>query len=270
MKKAAYIYLVFSLCLILISCAAGKTETEFSPNSEIKDYVYVDVVSIVPEMGRAHGYQTDNDIICQCETTSGTTVWIAIDSSEYFQLDPDVEPGLFYVPVYYPEGLRIHGRVVSAEHVKTNVALKKDELIINYLSVDARRTDPVKESSEDAYSEEVKTLSPVYVDIVSIVPKATITISVIPSYPDYVLCACETKNGDIVQAYMTVNQYKQFDPDAKFYDPKGGFSFVNEVSFPDGLRIHGMAVAAEEISSSLLKFAPNMVIVFHSMEENQK
>lgn len=120
-------------------------EKAYSSSSKTNDYVYVDVVSVFPK----HAVYTSSSskysvnlsyysrYICSCETSTGKTVWISFDATEYKKvIDPTIsnlvntsKDTFDAKTLYYNPAARIHGKVVTPESVIPYDVKDRDETI---------------------------------------------------------------------------------------------------------------------------------------------
>lgn len=131
MRPVIGIVIAFAI-LFLISVPLAKGTQKNAFNSQLRNFAteemnddftntYADVVSIIPEYYVATRYGSSDvditDIICECETVEGKTIWVAIKVWEYpggGSTDPSENK-----PQYYSKTnpMRLTGRVDPAEKV---------------------------------------------------------------------------------------------------------------------------------------------------------
>ena len=119
-----------------------STETRFSSSSKAGNKVYADIVSIFPAIGiYTEGSSTYSNYVCECKTSSGTTVWVYISVSKYRStFDSDASSSIYseYAEeITFPSSKRIHGVVKSADSVMHGLSADTGStLLINFGSVD--------------------------------------------------------------------------------------------------------------------------------------
>ena len=63
-----------------------SSEVEFSSSVSSGTDVYADIVSIFPDLGiYTIGDSTFTHFVCECETSTGSTVWVYMSVSEYIK-----------------------------------------------------------------------------------------------------------------------------------------------------------------------------------------
>lgn len=119
------------------SSSTVNTETRFSSTSEVGDKVYVDIVSIFPEIGiYTEGSSNYSYFVCKCKTTSGTTVWLYMTTSEYkSNFDSSASTSIYneYADeVTYSTSKRVRGTVKASESVMYGLSDDTGKLLIDY------------------------------------------------------------------------------------------------------------------------------------------
>jgi len=263
MKKFAIMICVF-FCIMLCSCRQ-KESVPFSNNVDAGESVYVDVVSIVPKHTLTSGTSV-TDVVCECTTLSGETVWVCLSTRQYQNLDPSASfsnyLGNFYSGAFYPDGVRIQGRTISAEKKVSGLAAMTAPVIIDYYEVAEVPMDSGDKIQPMQYTGELSATTPVYADIVSLVPYKTIADN--SHHVQFIICLCTTPSGETAPLYISVRDYKaHFDPNADF----SIFDVMTEtVELTNTARVYGLLVSPDDLAGDLSGEMPYDLLVFHSCE----
>ena len=147
--------------------ATAPQEVLFSQSVPTGNPVYIDIVSIEPtySIQTTYGKYATNgivtEVICECKTDSGSSVWVSMSPNtynEYFDESANfssASPFMFYKTVTYDSPVRILGTAVRAESVYSGLSGKTDELIISFSSLtrtvetEAPKHTAVVEESEE-------------------------------------------------------------------------------------------------------------------------
>lgn len=107
---------------------------------------------------------------------------------------------------------------------------------------------------EVVFSADLKDETPVYADIVTVVPTA---VAASNSITRGVFCSCTTTSGETIKVYVRVSDYKNyFDATASFSNPL--LFSADALSFSSPVRIHGCV----RNQSALVSPAPKEARVF--------
>ena len=117
-----------------------KGETKFTPSVSDGDTVYVDIVSIFPELGiYTMGSSTYSHFVCKCRTSAGGIVWVYMSCSEYLRnFDATASTDIFtsYAEeVTFTSSKRIRGKAKSAETVVEGLSADTGAMLIDFSSV---------------------------------------------------------------------------------------------------------------------------------------
>lgn len=121
--------------------ATAVPEKRFSTSSTAGSKVYVDIVSIFPSIGiYTEGSSNYKNFVCECRTSSGTTVWVYMTVSEYRSyFDSDASSSIYndYADeVTFSSGKRIHGTVKTANSVMAGLSSDTGTYVIDFSSFD--------------------------------------------------------------------------------------------------------------------------------------
>lgn len=115
-------------------------ETCYSSSSEVGSDVYVDIVSIFPGIGiYREGSTNYSHFVCECTTSSGSTVWIYMTTSEYKNnFDSGASTSIYneYADEVTFSSRRIHGEVMKADNVMSGLSYDTGSKVINFDSAD--------------------------------------------------------------------------------------------------------------------------------------
>lgn len=94
-------------------------------------------------------------------------------------------------------------------------------------------------NQEVLFTPSIEEDTPVYADIVSILPWSE-------NHKDledrYILCSCQTTDNETIWVYLTTQEYRDyFNPESRF-----NFTVHTYTHFPDPVRIHGFAMAGSD------------------------
>lgn len=122
------------------SISSVSTETEFSNSSKFNSKVYVDIVSIFPEIGiYTQGSSNYSYFVCNCKTSSGSTVWVYMTVSEYKENFNSSEStsinSSFADEVTFSFPKRIHGSTRNAESIMSGLSTDTGPLVIDFSSI---------------------------------------------------------------------------------------------------------------------------------------
>lgn len=99
-----------------------RTESRYSSDSAVGSRVFEDIVYVSPEHGvYSTERSTYSDLVCKCTNSSGGTVWICIDSSDYKKyIDPEANLLIYSTaPLggakHFSPAKRFHGTVERAD-----------------------------------------------------------------------------------------------------------------------------------------------------------
>lgn len=120
--------------------SSTSTEVRFSSNATSGDKVYADIVSIFPEIGiYTEGSTNYSYFVCSCKTSSGSTVWVYMTTSEYkSNFDSSASTSIFteYAEeVTYSSAKRIHGTAKRAESVMSGLSVDTGSMLIDFSSL---------------------------------------------------------------------------------------------------------------------------------------
>lgn len=132
------------LCLILFLTIAGwlsrcqkePVPVPYSTNSQNKDLVYVDVVSIYPSYSISLTTGSNsyvNRIVCRCKCADGQTVYMSVYVHDYEEsFDPDANPDDFIMrDLIYDTPVRIIGKLTETEIISEELPSQiKDPYVI--------------------------------------------------------------------------------------------------------------------------------------------
>ena len=104
-----------------------SSEVKFTNDAYTGTAVYADIVSIYPSIGiYTEGSSYYNHYVCECETSSGGTVWVYIDTSYYQkQIDPDISTDIDSATakeITYNRTRRIHGVAKRADGILSGLS----------------------------------------------------------------------------------------------------------------------------------------------------
>ena len=121
--------------------ATAVPETRFSSSSTSGSKVYADIVSIFPSIGiYTEGSSNYKNFVCECRTSSGSTVWVYMTVSEYrTYFDSDASSSIYneYAEeVTFSRGKRIHGTVKTANSVMSGLSADTGTYVIDFSSFD--------------------------------------------------------------------------------------------------------------------------------------
>ncbi|MGI5905984.1 MAG: hypothetical protein ACOX85_06935 [Candidatus Pararuminococcus gallinarum] len=99
-----------------------SSEVRFSGPISSGTDVYTDIVSIFPAIGiYTEGSSTYTHFVCECETSSGSTVWVYMTTSEYKKhFDSDASTSIYSSTaeeITFSDSKRIHGEARKSDNV---------------------------------------------------------------------------------------------------------------------------------------------------------
>lgn len=117
------------------------TETRFIATSTVGQKVYVSIKSIWPAQGiYTQGNSFYSYFVCECQTDSGTKVYVYMTVSEYRKyFDADASNSIheeYADEITLSPSKKIHGKVVSADSIISGLAAQTASRIIDLTSVD--------------------------------------------------------------------------------------------------------------------------------------
>jgi len=117
-----------------------------------------------------------------------------------------------------------------------------------------------------AFSSDSKEHDDVFVDVVSIQPKYTISINGGRAM-SYLACECEITSGAIVWVYISTDKYVElFDAEADF--TIAAIARFNKKIFTPDVRIYGTVREADDFKNDLSKYIDSKLLIkFDSLEE---
>lgn len=139
--------------LILIFTSLDRDSSRFATNSSASDEVffssysaqvgegvYVDIVSIFPQIGvYSEGSANYSHFVCECQTSYGTTVWLYMTCSEYqsnFDSSASTSTYSTYADeVTFSSSIRIHGTVKTADSITPDLSSDTGTYVIAFSSV---------------------------------------------------------------------------------------------------------------------------------------
>ena len=264
MKKLVAMICAIVACILLCACGQ-KGPVAFTADTQTGESVYVDVVSIAPKHTLSSGTSI-TEVVCECTAISGETVWVCMSTSQYQRLDPVASfssfSGNFYSGAFYPDGIRLRGRTISAENHVSGLAAMTAPVIIDFFEVSEEAVDPGSKTQPVQYADELSPVTPVYADIVSLEPFQLISDN--SYHVQFVICMGITPSGESVPLYISIQDYRaNFDPNADF----SIFDVVSEpVELADTVRVYGLLVASENVAGDLSEDMPFNLLVFDSCE----
>lgn len=123
------------------SSSSTSTETKYSSSTaKSGDKVYVDIVSIFPEIGiYTQGSSSYSHFVCKCKTSSGSTVWVYMTCSEYkSNFDSSASTSVYssYADeVTFSSSKRIHGTVKTANNIMSGLSSDTGTYVIDFSSL---------------------------------------------------------------------------------------------------------------------------------------
>ncbi len=144
-KKGWIIAAVIFVIIIIIAISSGNdsasnsgqssgNKPSYSQSSEVKfsssvtagTEVYADIVSIFPAIGiYTEGYSNYTHFVCECKTSTGSTVWVYMSASEYRNnFDANVSTSIYneYQDEKTFSSKRIHGEARKADNVMSGLS----------------------------------------------------------------------------------------------------------------------------------------------------
>lgn len=114
-----------------------KAEERFSSSSSSGDPVYVDIVSIFPKFGiYTQGSTNYTHFVCQCKTSTNSTVWIYMTCSEYksnFDSSASTNVNRQYADeVTLKSSKRIHGTATKAESILSGLSYNTAAIVVDF------------------------------------------------------------------------------------------------------------------------------------------
>ena len=125
------------------SSGSGNTtasnETKFSSSSTAGDKVYADIVSIFPAIGiYTQGSSYYTDFVCECKTSSGSTIWVYMTCSEYKDnFDSSVSTSVYSSSAEEKtfSSKRVHGTVKKANNIMSGLSSETGIYVIDFSSI---------------------------------------------------------------------------------------------------------------------------------------
>jgi len=122
------------------SSNSASSEVKFSSSVSAGDKVYIDISSIIPEIGiYTEGSNNYSHFVCKCKTTSGTNVWVYMTTSEYknhFDSSASTSVSSTYADtVSFSTSKRIHGVAKRAESIMSGLSSDTANMVIVFNSV---------------------------------------------------------------------------------------------------------------------------------------
>ncbi len=122
------------------SSYSTSSEVKFSNSVSAGDKVYIDIVSITPEIGiYTEGSSIYSHFVCKCKTSSGTNVWVYMTTSEYknnFDSSASTSVSSSYADtVSFSSSKRIHGVAKRAENIMTGLSTDTATMIMVFSSL---------------------------------------------------------------------------------------------------------------------------------------
>lgn len=116
-------------------------ETKFSSSSTSGAKVYADIVSIWPAIGiYSEGSSNYSYFVCECKTSSGSTVWVYMTVTEYRNnFDSSASTSVYssYADeVTYTSSKRIHGIAKKADNIMSGLSSDTGTMVIDFSSLD--------------------------------------------------------------------------------------------------------------------------------------
>lgn len=103
-----------------------SSEVKFSSSVSAGTDVYADIVSIFPAIGiYTEGTSNYTHFVCECETSTGSTIWVYMSASEYKRhFDANVSTSIFndYQDEKTFSSKRIHGEARKADNVMSGLS----------------------------------------------------------------------------------------------------------------------------------------------------
>lgn len=145
-KKGWIIAAIIFVVIIIIAIASGNdsssnsgqssgnkpsynqsSKVKFSSSVSSGTDVYTDIVSIFPAIGiYTEGSSTYTHFVCECETSSGSTVWIYMTTSEYKKhFDSDASTSIYSSTaeeITFSYSKRIHGEARKSDNVMSGLS----------------------------------------------------------------------------------------------------------------------------------------------------
>lgn len=144
-KKGWIIAAIIFAIIIIIAIASGNdsssnggqssgnkpaytqsSEVKFSSSVSSGTDVYADIVSIFPAIGiYTEGTSNYTHFVCECETSTGSTIWVYMSASEYKKhFDANVSTSIFndYQDEKTFSSKRIHGEARKADNVMSGLS----------------------------------------------------------------------------------------------------------------------------------------------------
>ena len=116
-----------------------QQESKFTTSAASGDPVYIDIVSIFPEIGiYTQGSSNYSEFVCRCKTSAGTTVWVYMTCSEYkSNFDSSASTSIFnsYADEKTFSSKRIHGTAKKAENIMSGLSSDTGTMVIDFSSV---------------------------------------------------------------------------------------------------------------------------------------
>lgn len=124
----------------LYACWEKIAEKKFTASVSSGEAVYVDIVSIFPEIGLyTQGNTYYSYFVCRCETSSGSTVWVYMSCFEYIgNFDSSASTSIYdeYAEkVTFSSAKRIHGTAKRAEAILSGLSSDTGTIVIDFSSL---------------------------------------------------------------------------------------------------------------------------------------
>lgn len=150
--KITIVLVVLGIIILIVlfagfaNCSSSQTnykasETVFSQNCNSSDNVYIDIISIEPSIVIGTNSSHSKDVVCECKTDSGATVWVYMSIFEYnTYIDPNADitnaqSADFRVVNYSPER-RIHGTARKADNLCDNLSKDTATMVLEFSSIE--------------------------------------------------------------------------------------------------------------------------------------
>ena len=112
---------------------SGKPVTKYSDNCAIGTSVYVDIVSISPQVGvyEEGNYNKYSHYICKCNTSTNIAVWVYVSEAEFKSLcDVEAPEAFMQEIVRFDATKRVYGSVIKVDSTAEGVVDAK--VMIDY------------------------------------------------------------------------------------------------------------------------------------------
>ncbi len=115
-------------------------EKAFTTSTALNTPVYVNIVSIFPEIGiYTEGTSYYKEFVCKCKTSSGTYVWVYMTCSDYKKyFDASASTSIYNSTAEtktFNTSKKIHGTTINADSVLSGLSSDTGKIIIKFKSV---------------------------------------------------------------------------------------------------------------------------------------